>query len=114
MPRQLNEQWIEVIDGKKHMLKAVKGPCEKCDISHTCNLSADCHMERGLIAKDLGILNEDGCLPSDFGVYPEVYEHVLMGINGYMVKAYISDPHVGKYAWGKTKQQAIDAWNRRA
>jgi len=64
--------------------------------------------------KDLGIINDDGCLPSDFGVYPEVYEHVLMGINGYMVKAYISDPHVGKYAWGETKQQAIDAWNRRA
>jgi hypothetical protein len=67
-----------------------------------------------IIIKDLGILNEDGCLPSDFGVYPEVYEHVLMGINGYMVKAYIPDPHVGKYAWGKTKQEAIDAWNRRA
>lgn len=114
MSRKLCEQWVEEIDGKKHMYKAVEGPCEKCDISHTCNLSADCHMERGLIAKDLGVLNEDGCLPSDFGVYPEVYEHVLVGINGYMAKAYISDPHVGKYAWGKTKQEAIDAWNRRA
>lgn len=114
MERKLNEQWIEVIDGKMHMYKAVEGPCERCDISHTCNLSADCHIECGLIAKDLGILNEDGCLPSDFGVYPEVYEHVLVGINGYMAKAYISDPHVGKYAWGKTKQEAVDAWNRRA
>ena len=33
--RKLGEQWIEVIDGKMHMYKAVEGPCERCDISHT-------------------------------------------------------------------------------
>ena len=111
--RKLGEQWVEEIDGKKHIVKAVKGLCENCGVSHLCNLSSDCPMAWGLVGKDLGILNEDGCLPSDFGVYPEVYEHTLMGIDGYMVKAYTSEPHIGKYAWGKTKQQAIDAWNRR-
>ena len=97
---KIGEQWVEEIDGIKHMYKAVEVA--------TRGLCSD------IVVKDLGILNEDGCLPSDFGVYPEVYEHTLMGIDGYMVKAYTSEPHIGKYAWGNTKQQAIDAWNRRA
>ena len=32
---KLGEHWIEMIDGQEHMLKAVEGPCERCDISHT-------------------------------------------------------------------------------
>lgn len=120
--RQSGEQWIEELDGKRHMLKAVQSDhlCSGCAFSCTtfCRdplmSKRDIDCSKMIIIKDLGVLNEDGCLPSDFGVYPEVYEHVLMGINGYMVKAYISDPLVGKYAWGKTRQQAIAAWNRRA
>ena len=119
--KELGEQWIEVIDGKKHMLKAVNSTyncngcaylCDNGKCSHESIIECPVYKIDAII-KDLGILNEDGCLPSDFGVYPEVYEHTLMGIDGYMVKAYTSEPHIGKYAWGKTKQEAVDAWNRR-
>lgn len=121
--RKLGEQWVEqgFHDNKMHIYKAIEligKPCQGC-----CNLGlgGECFWESpkycrngcDYIIKDLGILNEEGCLPSDFGVYPEVYEHTLMGIDGYMVKAYTSEPHIGKYAWGNTKQEAIDAWNRR-
>gem|GEM_PF-2503083 len=131
---KLGEQWVEEIDGKEHMLKAVKRICiydGKSIDGYTChgcsfvdNWDDDCtldnppclisqHTAGDFIIKDLGILNEDGCLKSDFGIYPAIYRHVIMGVNGYMVKACATDPYVGKYAWGKTKQEAIDAWNRR-
>ena len=108
---KLGDQWIEVIDGKMHMYKAVEGPCERCDISHTCNLSADCHMERGLIAKDLGILNEEGCLPSawDKALYPQVYRTTET-----IWYAHAESYGIFMEAKGKTKQEAICAWNRRA
>lgn len=129
---KLGEQWVEEIDGKKHMLKAVKPTfdrgnsfvCTECIFAmveadygvscfhEDCKCPLDNH-ENKLTIKDLGILNEDGCLKSDFGIYPAIYRHVIMGVNGYMVKACATDPYVGKYAWGKTKQEAIDAWNRR-
>jgi len=128
--RNLGEQWVEEIDGKEHMVKLVEG---NLDRTHRCDGCAFhneykklCEIRGGakhisevgcarqyLIIKDLGVLNEYGCLKSDFGIYPAIYRHVIMGVNGYMVKACATDPYVGKYAWGKTKQQAIDAWNRR-
>jgi len=49
---KLGDQWIETIDGVEHMVKAVEGPCERCDIDHTCNLSVNCPMAYRLIAKD--------------------------------------------------------------
>lgn len=49
MARELNEQWIEEIDGKKHMFKAV---------TPIINGHPD--------IKDLGVLNEDGLLPCPF------------------------------------------------
>ena len=114
--RKLGEQWSKKAeDGKMHMYKAVEGPCERCDISHTCNLSVDCHMERGLIAKDLGILNDDGCLPSSWGEYPEIIDfgdgsyvevHCLLRKESEIQKA--------EYAYGDARQEAIDNWNRRA
>ena len=122
MKHKIGEQWVEELDGKKRMLKAVEGTyncngcvylCDNGKCSHESIIECPVYKIDAII-KDLGILNEDGCLPSDFGVYPEVYEHTLMGIDGYMVKAYTSEPHIGKYAWGKTRQQAIDAWNRRS
>lgn len=113
MPRQLNEQWIEVIDGKKHMLKAVQsvdiGACTACDFegqeskcagfpNSVCGSNSN-----SFIIKDLGVLNEDGLLPCPFcGEYP--------------------GKRVGNDNWKcgceigaiVTWQQAIDAWNRRA
>ena len=68
--RRLGEQWVEEIDGKSTCSRRWKVHAKDVTF-HTCNLSADCHMERGLIAKDLGILNEDGLLPCPFcGEYP--------------------------------------------
>lgn len=130
---KLGDQWIEIVDGQEHMFKAVEQAktinadvCGGCyfgvcgDICHDGALhvcgygEGKCPLDNvDWVIKDLGMLNEYGCLPSDFGVYPEVYEHTLIGIDGYMVKAYTSEPHIGKYAWGETEQQAIDAWNRR-
>ena len=122
--KKLGDQWIEVIDGREHMVKvglSMKGEaCRGCiymgrvdECSHPCGCPMKNQFDPTTIVKDLGPVNEDGCLPSDFGVYPEVYEHMFMGINGYKVNAYITDPHVGKYALGETRQEAIDAWNRR-
>lgn len=112
--KELGEQWVEVIDGKKHMLKAVEGPCEKCDISHTCNLSVDCHMERGLIAKDLGVLNDDGLPPCPFcGEYPTPKED----IDEHDERIYAIEHECSVYittGWNHDKQAVIDAWNGRA
>ena len=110
--RALGEQWIEEgSDGKRHMYKAVEGPCERCDISHTCNLSVDCHMERGLIAKDLGPVNEDGCLAEErTGEFP-----IIAGLKEEEV--WVVRLHAGNVTitvTGATRQQAIDAWNWRA
>ena len=65
--RKLNEQWIE--DGR--MFKAVEGQgCENCwgchwsDENSCCDSMVKCPVnasETGLIVKDLGPVNEDGC-----------------------------------------------------
>ena len=111
--KKLGEQWIEEIDGKKHMVKAVEGLCEKCDISHTCNLSVDCHMERGLIAKGLGILNEDGCLPCPFcGEYPTPKEE--LDENDVRIYAIEHECNIDMTTGcDHDKQTVINAWNRR-
>ena len=113
--RRLGEQWVEkVSDGKEHMFKAVEGLCEKCDISHTCNLSADCHMERGLIAKDLGILNDDGLLPCPFcGEYPTIKEELDENDE----RIYAVEHECNIYmttGWNHDRQTVIDACNRRS
>ena len=120
--RNLGEQWVEEIDGKKHMLKAVNYSegCNGCiflrydpDEFYTCNRGRlGCPVDDGMIIKDLGILNNDGCLPCPFcGEYPEI----LKGKLGYRIRHVCRDSYVmagtGIYA---TEQQAIDAWNRRA
>ena len=82
---KLGEQWIEVIDGKEHMLKAVERaeenshisarvhPCFKCFFQmddYDCSYPRDtwkCDLAKNIIIKDLGILNEEGCLPSPWG-----------------------------------------------
>lgn len=81
--RKLGDQWIEIIDGKEHMVKAVEGEnCQGCMYS-SCQRFAEaafwqcrsegeiCPFDTGeLIIKDLGILN-DGCLQCPFcGEYP--------------------------------------------
>jgi len=71
--------------------------------------------DMSLIVKDLGILR-DGKLPSSFGVYPTTQASSEKG-EGWCLYAWLAED--GKiirkeFALGKTEQQAIDAWNRRA
>lgn len=127
--RNLGEQWVEEIDGKKHMLKAVNYSegCNGCiflrydpDEFYTCNRGRlGCPVDDGMIIKDLGILNEDECLPCPFcGEYP-VVENAYEGFgytppDGYW-RVYCSDDnHEISISSGKRMQESIDAWNRRA
>lgn len=96
--RKLGDQWIEVIDGKEHMLK--------------CTGLAD---DMSIIIKDLGILRE-GKLPSSFGVYPTTEApseenepwclYAWLAKDGKIIRK--------EQAWGETEQEVKDAWNRRA
>lgn len=127
--RQLNEQWVEELDGKKHMLKCVKQkaeishidekihPCHKCffqmddyDCAYPSN-DWKCDMEKGTIIKDLGILNENDVLPCPFcGSYPELFTTFLRNASAIACTSCgcTSDDEY------KSLQQAVDAWNRRA
>ena len=109
--RKLNEQWVEELDGKKHMLKAVK-PVELCqgclyngNGGGCCRSGFDdeCEMGSRFIIKDLGILNDYGLLPCPFcGEYPGK----RVGNDNWKCGC-----EIGAIA---TMQQAIDTWNRRA
>jgi len=119
----LGDQWIEEIDGKKHMLKAVEGGerwCDGCFFNTgvgNCSWDSPKYCRNGseYRIKDLGILNKDGCLPSSWGEYPEIIDfgdgsyvevHCLLRKESEIQKA--------EYAYGDTRQEVIDNWNRRA
>ena len=138
MERKLNEQWVEELDGKKHMVKAVEIEPEKdCDCGgctfyrspNLCGhpllggdeeLISNCPISEysGLVAKDLGILNDDGCLPSPWGGYPKIVRVGREGFCTYKVRFYLKHGRVYGFTLievtGNTRQEAIDAWNRRA
>lgn len=134
--RKLGEQWVEEIDGKKHMLKCVKQkaeishieeknhPCHKCFFQmddYDCAYPSDdwkCDMEKRTIIKDLGILNEDGCLPYPFcGEYPVL----KLGIdeNGWHYAELRCCSYVDRMTGYSTDMEGffkgmIERWNRRA
>ena len=119
--RNLNEQWIEVIDGQEHMMKAVKavigGSCQGCFYNNDYGVCAsgnfqDCCQGSDIIVKDLGILRlKDGVLPCPFcGEYPEVsYADEYVEISCENMECKIASMTLED----KRLQQAIDAWNRR-
>ena len=125
MERKLNEQWIEVIDGQEHMVKAIEPTdlCQGCLFngnSGGCWWSCfddECEMGSRFIIKDLGILNDDGCLPSPWGGYPKIVRVGREDFCTYKVRFYLKNEVVYGFTLievtGNTRQQAIDAWNRR-
>ena len=94
---KLGEQWIEVIDGNRHMYKAV---------TPIINGHPD--------IKDLGILNDDGLLPCPFcGEYPTIKEE----LDEHDERIYSVEHECTMCittGWNHDKQEVIDAWNRRA
>lgn len=124
---KLGEQWIEIIDGQKHMVKAV-APIELCKgCLFNCNQGGccwkgfdDCQMGSFFIIKDLGILNDDGCLPEErTGEYPTIKKVVSTELLiwvwwvGIDRKASIARAQLLIGVEALTKQRAIDAWNWR-
>jgi len=128
--KHLGDQWIEIIDGQEHVVKAVEKVSEKsydctgCIFNGhdgTCMYhSQDCplgEVEHGYI-KDLGILR-DGLLPCPFcGEYPRIG---TFGDGFEPIMFYVTHDNKKCPVWAgmrtksfESEQQAIDAWNRRA
>ena len=122
--RKLGEQWIEIIDGQEHMVKAVDcvDGCQGCFFHGTIMYESDCKSEtingchggRDFIIKDLGILNEDGCLTNCWGEYPRIEELVDVHTREHWFRCITRNNVYCATESYKTKQQAKDAWNRRA
>jgi hypothetical protein len=118
--RKLGEQWIEEIDGKKHMVKAVKqtNKCSGCVFctSYWCGDHIQSEREfdcSTMIIKDLGILNEDGLLPCPFcKEYPELVEESDENDEAIYTVEHECSVLI-EAGWWHDRQQAIDAWNRR-
>jgi hypothetical protein len=117
--RKLGEQWVEEIDGKPHMVKAVKqtNKCSGCVFCTSIWCADHNQSERDfdcmtMIIKDLGVLNEDGCLPAPWNkeLYPDFYN---ASKTLWCIHAESDDNDLEMKAAGNSKQEAIDAWNRR-
>lgn len=125
---KLGDQWIEIIDGQEHMVKAV-GKCGKCtgciylfqqDRCHAVckHDSAWTDSECPFKVIDLGIL-KDGKLQCPFcGEYPRIG---VFGDGFEPIKFYVTHDNNKCNMWSSmrtrsfdSEQQAIDAWNRRA
>ena len=115
--REIGEQWVE--NGR--MYKAVEGQgCENCwgchwsDANSGCDSMVVCPVnasETGLIVKDLGPVNGDGLLAEErTGLFPKISS---LDIDDCVWVADVYDGFVTVMAYGNTKQEAVDAWNRR-
>lgn len=118
--RKLGEQWVEIIYGQKHMVKEVSalsyGDCNGCFLFTVdgCGKVTDfAPCSSDTIIKDLGILNEDGCLPNCWGEYPRIEELVDVHIKEHWFRCITRNNVYCATDSYKTKQEAIDAWNWR-
>ena len=124
--KNLGDQWVEEIDGKRHMVKAIEPTdlCQGCLFNGNgggcwwSGFDDECEMGSRFIIKDLGILNDDGCLPAPCGGYPKIVRVGREGFCTYKVRFYLKHGIVYGFTLievtGNTRQEAIDAWNRRA
>ena len=121
--RKLGEQWEEKRKDGVHMLKCIKVTRNPFPVEErfsdgyffTNNKITDGEYSYYEIikAKDLGILNEEGCLPGErTGLYPRI-EEAKDDVQVFKWSCIVSSDNVYIRAYGSTKQQAIDAWNRR-
>jgi hypothetical protein len=126
---KLDEQWAELgIDKKMHMYKCMPtdknfGPdCGGCDWRCVGDLclhpsmqggTYSCPMVEGCVIKDLGILNEEGCLPApwDNDAYPSIQ---YTGEVEFGWKVCVNRFGIFMCAYGTGTQDAINTWNRRA
>ena len=133
---KLNDQWIEIIDGVEHMVKAVAIESEKDSDCGGCTFYrhgnfcghpsmveegeplSECPISKnvGMVAKDLGILR-DGCLPCPFcGEHPGIGYSEKDGFTCGCMKNGLSEFHVVLFASLEvmSEQEAKDEWNRRS
>lgn len=122
---QLGDQWIELIDGVEHMVKAVE-PFELCQgCLFNCNQGGccwkgfdSCHMGSYFIIKDLGNLKDDMLQCPFCGEYPSLVDHDNFGDGWHHVIlscCHYKHEMIGYSSDVKSfEQQAIDAWNRRS
>jgi len=136
--RELNEQWIGTSreDNKLHMFKAVEPHnhedyiCSGCDMACSsyhdepmafCNAGDEildyCQFGSHFRIKELGIVDENGCLPEErTGLYPDIIH--LEG-NGFLESSWVAqvddevdDIHVTVY--GDTEEEVKFKWNKRS
>jgi hypothetical protein len=117
MKHELDEQWIE--DGR--MYKAIlKGSGNYISCSWT-----GLQLAEGLIAIDLGPVNEDGCLRDERTLeFPELELIATRESTGeqlwkiesvyYIGESFFGGIGVTTTVFGRTEQECKDAWNRRA
>ncbi len=124
--RQLGEQWIEEIDGKRHMVVEMKsdkehGGCQRCIFNGghgTCVYPEDdCPVQNGHHIKDLGPVNEDGLLWCPFckefpkGVSKGTEYKNDCEISIFYIEHSCKVIQTTEFAY--SEQECIDAWNRR-
>jgi len=123
--RQIGEQWIEDYGTVKYMAKAAKqenpecceSSCDFCCFEHfycTKARIADCNYGKNYIVKDLGPVNEEGCLAEErTGLFPTI-EEITDGIWKASVYSNEGLTQIEIEVWSTSEQGVKDAWNRRA